>query len=60
MQSTPARMQRPDAGVAVGVRGHLDAGAVRLVDDGRELLVGVLLGAGLAAVRHDAAGRARS
>ena len=34
---------RPDAGVAVGVRGDLDAGAVRLVDDRLELLVGVLL-----------------
>ena len=35
----------PDAGVAVGVGRHAQAVAVRLVHDGRQLLVGVLLGA---------------
>ena len=48
---------RPDAGVAVRVRGDLEPGAVRLVDDRRELLVGVLLRAGEPAVRHHAARR---
>ena len=43
MQSTPARMQAWIAGVADGVGGDPDAGAVRLVGDRRELLVGVLL-----------------
>jgi hypothetical protein len=46
-----------DAGIAVRVRGDTQTGAVGLVDDRRELLVGVLLRAGGPAVRHDAAGR---
>ena len=41
--------------VAVGVRGHLEPGPVRFVDDGPQLLVGVLLRAGRAGVRHHAA-----
>ena len=48
---------RADAGVAVRVRGDLDAGAVRFVDDRLELLVGVLLRAREPAVRHHAARR---
>ena len=48
---------RADAGVAVRVRGDLEAGAVRFVDDRRELFVGVLLRAGEPAVRHHAARR---
>ena len=43
MQSTPARMHARMPGVAVRVRRDLEAGAVRFVDDRRELLVGVLL-----------------
>ena len=57
MQSMPARMHAWIGGVADGVRGHPDAGAVRLVGDRRELLVGVLLGSGGRAMRHHAAGR---
>ena len=57
MQSMPARMHAWTARVADGVRGHADAGAVRLVGDRLELLVGVLLRAGAGAVRHHAAGR---
>ena len=38
-----------DPGVAVRVRGHPQAVAMGLVDDGRQLLVGVLLAAGGAA-----------
>ena len=57
MQSTPARMHARIAGVAVRVRGDLEPGAVRLVDDRRELLVGVLLRAREPAVRHHAARR---
>ena len=43
---------RPNAGITVGVRGDLDAGAMCLVGDGVELFVGVLLRPGEAAVRH--------
>ena len=46
-----------DAGVAVGVRRHAQAVAVGLVDDGVQLLVGVLLAPGGGAERHDAARR---
>ena len=46
-----------DAGVTVRVGRDLEPGAVRLVDDRRELLVGVLLRAREPAVRHDAARR---
>jgi hypothetical protein len=38
--------------VAVGVGGHLEPGPVRFVDDGPQLLVGVLLGARRAGVGH--------
>ena len=55
MQSMPARMQARMAAVAGGVGGDPDAGAVRLVDDRLELLVGVLLRARPGAVRHHAA-----
>ena len=43
MQSMPARMQAADGGVADGMGSHPQAGAVGLVGDRRELLVGVLL-----------------
>src|SRR3546814_2459963 len=49
-----ARVQRgPDRPLAHAVGGHLEPGAVRLVDDGAQFLVGVLLGAGRAGVRQD-------
>ena len=41
----------------MGVSGDADAGPVRLVDDGLEFLVGVLLRPHLTVVRHDAARR---
>jgi hypothetical protein len=44
-----------DASIAVGVRGHSQPVAVGLVDDRRQLLVRVLLAAGGARERHDAA-----
>ena len=46
-----------DAGVAVRVRRDLEPGAMRFVDDRRELFVGVLLRTREPAVRHDAARR---
>ena len=36
----------PDAVIAVGVGGNPESGAVSLVHDGPQLLVGVLLGSG--------------
>ena len=60
MQSTPGADARPDAGVAVRVGRDLEPGAVRLVDDRRELFVGVLLRAREPAVRHHAARTRRS
>ena len=54
MQSTPARMQAADAGVAVGVRRHPQTVAVGLVDDGLKFFVGVLLAPGGGAERHHA------
>ena len=59
MQSMPASMAARMAVVAVGVGRHLEPGPVGLVDDGLELLVGVLLGAGRAGVGHHAARRRR-
>ena len=57
MQSMPG----PDAGANGAVphrmRGHADTGAVRLVGDRGELVVGVLLRARRGAVRHHAARR---
>ncbi len=48
---------RPDTGVAVGVGRDFQTRTMRLVGDGRELLVGVLLRAREPAVRHHATRR---
>ena len=58
MQSMPASTARPHRVGAMGVRGDPQPAPVRLVDDRAQLLVGVVLGAGGAGVRHDAAGAA--
>ena len=49
---------RDDRLRAVGVRGDPQAAPMRFVDDRAEFLVGVVLGSGGAAVRHDPARRA--
>ena len=54
MQSMPASMAARMPSSPWAWRGHLEPGPVRFVDDGPQLLVGVLLGARRAGVRHHA------
>jgi hypothetical protein len=59
LDAVDARLdRRPDAVVAMGVGRHRETGPVGLVRDGPQLVVGVLLGAGRAGVRHHPARRA--